>query len=51
MTLKILDTTVISKNFRISIPSGTRKLLGAVPGDKIVYFMDEKNKEIIIRKS
>ncbi len=49
MISQILDTAKLSPNFRITIPTETRNILKVLPGDKIVYFLE--NDEIILRKA
>ncbi len=49
MTLKILDTTVISPNHRINLTLEARKTLGVKPGDRVIVIKD--NDEIKIRSA
>ncbi len=49
MSSKILDTTTISSNFRINLPSEARGILDVVPGNKVVIVYEKE--QIIIRKA
>lgn len=49
MTLKILDTTVISPNYRINLTLEARQALDVKPGDKVIVI--KENGEIKIRSA
>ncbi len=49
MSSKILDTTIISPNFRINLPSEARKILDTKPGDRVIVVYEDE--EIIVRKA
>ncbi len=49
MSSKILDTTILSSNFRINLPSEARRLLDVIPGNKVIVVYEKE--QIIIRKA
>ena len=49
MSSKILDTTTLSSNFRINLPSDARKILDVIPGNKVIIVYE--NEQIVVRKA
>ena len=49
MVSKILGTTKLGENFRITVPHKVRKILDVKASETLVYY--NENDEIIIRKA